>query len=391
MAISNETKELDKKKQTSSSDLTNTTVKSMVNFIFSLASMILLIILYFIFGSIILYECKLAQSNIVPTNLECYPYTNTYPEIKQIFTNIFITNTNPQESVKLSFPYNELNSKHSLLEMFRNYKEGPNSNFLINYIISIIEGLINYNNNSITTFFNLLNQIPEILIVTLGPIISLFYFIITPILGIFVFIYYYFMEMNWLFKINVKASADGKPIWKDVNLLSPVGYVNSFILAFVFFMLFWVLLFTAAPFACIILFYLCFLMTFGYTGEINNKIATMGTIIKGTFINYKVIIAVTLSLFIVLTSFSNLGVVSGIFSLFIVLLIYFNFIKLNIFESTTPNNLSPLTSSNQAIKKCPLGKSKTMMSTFTNFLDDMKGVGIGKDLKKLSKKFMINE
>ena len=98
MAISNETKELDKKKQTSSSDLTNTTVKSMVNFIFSLASMILLIILYFIFGSIILYECKLAQSNIVPTNLECYPYTNTYPEIKQISTTL---EEKPKRKLKL--------------------------------------------------------------------------------------------------------------------------------------------------------------------------------------------------------------------------------------------------------------------------------------------------
>lgn len=387
---SNETKELDKKKVTNSNSA-STTVKSTVSFIFSVASMILLIILYFVFGSIILYECKLAQSNIVPTNLECYPYTNTYPEIKQILTNIFITNTNPQESVKLSFPYNELNSKQSLLEMFRNYKQGPNSNFLLNYIISIIEGLINYNNNSITTFFNLLNQIPEILIVILGPIISLLYFIIAPIFGIFVFIYYYFIEMNWFFKVNQGNSSDGKPIWKDVNLLNPVGYVSSFILVFVFFMMFWLLLFTAAPFTSIILFYICLFMTFGYSGEINNKSATMGTIIKGTFINYKVTIATVLSIFIVLASFSNLGIVSGIFTLFTILLIYFNFIKLGIFKSSIPNNLSPLTSSNQAIKKCPFGKSKSMMSSVSNLFSDMKGLSIGKDLKKLSKKLTINE
>jgi hypothetical protein len=132
-------------------------------------------------------------------------------------------------------------------------------------------------------------------------------------------------------------------------------------------------------------------MTFGYTGEINNKSATMVTIIKGTFINYKVTISTILSIFIVLASFSNLGVISGIFSLFTVLLIYFNFIKLGIFDSSIPNNLTPLSSFNQAIKKCPLGKSKTFMSTVSDFLDDMKGGGIGKDLKKLSKKLTINE
>jgi hypothetical protein len=31
------------------------------------------------------------------------------------------------------------------------------------------------------------------------------------------------------------------------------------------------------------------------------------------------------------------------------------------------------------------------MSTVSDFLDDMKGGGIGKDLKKLSKKLTINE
>lgn len=52
-----------------------------------------------------------------------------------------------------------------LLDMFRNYKENPSSNFFINYIIAILEGLICYSNNAITGFFNLLNGTPELFIV----------------------------------------------------------------------------------------------------------------------------------------------------------------------------------------------------------------------------------
>ena len=127
-------------------------------------------------------------------------------------------------------------------------------------------------------------------------------------------------------------------------------------------------------------------MTFGYTGEINNKSATMGTIIKETFKNYKVTISTVLSIFIVLSTFTNLGVIPGVFSLFTVLLISFNFIKLNIFESNVPSNLSPLTSSKQAIKKCTLGKPKTILSQVTNLFKNVNGDKIGSELKKLGTK-----
>ena len=384
--VINETKELDAKKKETNSIVPNISANNIMSFIYSLVKIILLIIVYFIFGSIVLYECKLAQSNIVPTNLECYPYTNSYPEIKQILTNIFITNTDPQESVKLSFPYNEANSSNSFLEMFRSYKENPSATSFLIYMISILEGVINYSNNSITTFFNFLNNIPEILIVLLGPIISLFYFIISPLIGILVFCYYYFSEMGWLFKTNTNTNENSKPIWSDLNFLNPTGYISSFFLAGVFFILFWILLFTVAPFVPILIFYVCLFMTFGYTGEINNKSATMGTIIKETFKNYKVTISTVLSIFIVLSTFTNLGVIPGVFSLFTVLLISFNFIKLNIFESNVPSNLSPLTSSKQAIKKCTLGKPKTILSQVTNLFKNVNGDKIGSELKKLGTK-----
>jgi hypothetical protein len=91
---------------------------------------------------------------------------------------------------------------------------------------------------------------------------------------------------------------------------------------------------------------------------------------------------------IVLNAFSTLGMIPGIFSLIIILLIAFKFIKINIFEPIKATNLSPLTSFDQAVKKCT-GSSKTSPS-FLNNIENLfgmkKGGGIGKELKKLHKK-----
>lgn len=388
--LNKNTEQLDKKKlQNDSGTQTNKTIKNIWKYILSVFVTILIVIGYFIFSSIILYECKLAQSNIVPTNLECYPYTENYPEIQKIFTNIFVSNTEPQTSVKLNFPYDKPNSKNMLLDMFRKYKENPKSNFLINYFISILEGLINYSNNALVTFFNFLNKMPEVLIIILGPILSGIYFILSPVIGIFVFIYYYFLEMKWLFKENTNSNENDKPIWTDVNLFEPVNYGVALFLVFIFFIIFWILIFTVTPILSFVIFYMCFFMTFSYKGEIDNKKATVFTIIQETFKHYKVTLTTILSIMIILNTISNLGILPGVFAIITVILIYFKFIPMNIFEPIKATNLSPVSSFEQAEKKCHYNAKNypvTFFELFDNFFDNKKGGGIGRELKKLNKK-----
>jgi hypothetical protein len=387
----NDTPELDKKKQQlNAGSITATkSINNIGSFLISILITVLLIVGYFIFGSIILYECKLAQSNIMPTNLECYPYTEANLEIHPVSTNIFITNTEPPESVKLSFPYDKYNSKNIFLDFFRKYKEQPRSNFLINYIIAILEGLINYSNNALTSFFNLLNGLPEILIIIFGPIFSTIYFGLVPIVGIFVFIYHYFSEMSWFFKENTSTNSN-KPNWTNINLFEPVIYGSALFLVFIFFILFWILLFTITPILSIIIFYICFFMSLAYKGEIDGKKITIFTIIQDIFKYYKVTMTIIISVMIVLSAYSHLGVLPGVFSILTVLLIYFKFIPINIFESIKATNLSPLSSFEQATKKCnPVHgyKPKTFSELFGNFFDvNQKGGGIGRELKKLNKK-----
>jgi hypothetical protein len=396
----NDTQNLDAKKNnsnkssssssllSSSSSQNTSSVGGLGSYITSIVSVVITIIIYFIFGAITLYECKLAQSNILPTDLECYPYTETRPQIQQIVTNIFITNTDPQESVKLGFPYDKYNSKSKLLDMFRKYKEMSNSSFFLNYFISIFEGLINFSNNALNSYYNLLNGTPELFIVLLGPIISLFYFCVVPFVGLFVIIYYYFSSMKWFFKENVNTNSNNNANWKDINLLEPFRYGSAWFLVFVFFILFWVLLFTFMPLIPFIVFYMCIFFSLGYKGEINNEKVSLGHIIKNIFKHYKLTIMIIFTIFIIVSAFSNLGTTAGVFSIITVVLIYFNIIPIKIFQAYVPPNLTPVTSFDQAEKKCsPISnKPKSLLENIQNFFDIQKGGRLTKELKKLSKK-----
>jgi hypothetical protein len=384
----NDTQNLDAKKQQANTTPSSQNISNLGSYLSSLVSIIITLVIYIIFGAITLYECKLAQSNILPTDLECYPYTETRPQIQQILTNIFITNTDPQQSVKLGFPYDKYNSKNMLLDMLRKYKEKSNSGFFFNYFIAILEGLINYSNNALNSYYNLLNGTPELFIVLLGPIISLFYFCVVPFIGLFVTIYYYFSSMKWFFKENVNTNSNGHANWKDVNLLDPMRYGSSFFLVFIFFILFWVLLFTFMPLMPFVVFYMCFFFSLGYKGEINNEKVSLGHIIKNIFKHYKLTIVIIFTIFMVISAFSNLGTTAGVFSILTVVLIYFNIIPIKLFQAYAPSNLSAVTSFEQAEKKCSAvsTKPKSFLDNMQNFFDIQKGGRLTKELKKLSKK-----
>ena len=87
-------------------------------------------------------------------------------------------------------------------------------------------------------------------------------------------------------------------------------------------------------------------------------------------------------------AFSNLGTTAGVFSIITLVLIYFNIIPIKIFEAYKPSNLTPVTSYEQAQKKCSAvsTKPKSFLNNMQNFFDIQKGGRLTKELKKLSKK-----
>ena len=179
MSDSNDTSAIDEKKQQDSSSNSKESYTSKVmGFVYSVISIFIIILLYFTSSSLILFVCKLAQANILPTDSKCAPYTSSKATINPspIQTNIFTTFTDPEMSMKLEIPYDEYNSKHKIIDMFREYKDKSSSNFLANYFISITETLLQFDYSMINVIMNFFNNLPEALIVGLGPILVSFLF-----------------------------------------------------------------------------------------------------------------------------------------------------------------------------------------------------------------------
>ena len=381
----NDTSALDDKRNTNSSS--DSFTSKVINFLKSIIVVILIVLLYFSSGALLLFLCKLAQSNILPTEPTCYPYTDTEPVIKPspIQTNIFTTFTEPEMSMKLEIPYN-INSKNKIIDSMKEYKQKPSSNFLANYFIVIIESLLQFNYSSINTTSNLMNStFSEGVIIGIGPIISIFIYAFKMFINPLYFIYLWFSNMSWFFKTNTNDTGEGKPKWENVSALSPLNFSLGIGLA----ILFTFLLFIGFPilmFLPILCYHNVLFSTIFYKAFLNGKQITSFKIITETLKYYKVSIVTIISLFIVLLAFSKLDTIAGICSIVTLLLVYYGVISINVFQSIPERNLTPSVSYEQAKKTCPNKDSKHDKHGFLyNLLIGQKGGNISKELKKIGK------
>jgi hypothetical protein len=379
----------EKKGQYLSSDSTESYGSKLVSFIISFVVVILIIFIYFSSSSLVLFMCKIAQSNILPSEPNCAPYTDAQPTINPspLKTNIFTTFTDPEMSMKIEIPY-DINSKNKLIEMFKKYKEKSSSNFLANYFISIIEAILQFNYASINAVMNLMNStLPEPAIVGIGPIICGFLYAFGILSNTLYFIYLWFTNMVWFFKTNTNDTGNGKPQWEDVTLLSPVNWFFGAALSmlFVFILIFGFPIVSILP---MVFFHNSLISTLFMKAIMNGKQITSFAIIKETLKHYKLSIVILTSIFIVLLAFSRLGAIPGILSIITIALIYYGIISINIFESIPETNLSPSVSYEQATKKCPSSnKHFEKHGLLYNLIFGQKGGGnITKQLKYIGKK-----
>ena len=123
----------------------------------------------------------------------------------------------------------------------------------------------------------------------------------------------------------------------------------------------------------------------------NGKNISVIKIIQDTFKYYKTTIMGILSFFIVLSAFSKLGMISGIFSIITLMLIYFGIISIDLFKTVNKENLSPLVSFNQAKKTCSYKElAKEKHGLLYNLLFGQKGGNIVKEIKEVGKRLSKN-
>lgn len=392
MTDSSDTSVIDKKK-TESEEGSSDNNPSYDKFLMSLL-IIVFVLIYFSISSYVLYVCKIAQSNVLPTDINCLPYTDNEPDIKSIEINIFKTLfSDPALSMKLNIPYDKYNSKNTILDTLRKYKNSSSSYFLVNYFISIFEVLVSKNFAIFNYIFNVLNQIPEVIIVLFGPIIlSLMTIFVGLFNSAYVFFYLWFYNMSWFFKKNTNPEAKGKPVWEDVTIVEPFSYACAIGLV----ILFTILLFATAPyiwFSFISVFFVLVTMI-SYKCKINQKDANIFTIFLDILKFYKIIVISIICFFVTTSAFVNLGIVPGLFSLVVLGCIYFNVIPINLFAPINPDKLTPVVSDEQAFKDSCISQDTPRQDTtkekhgffYNTIFGEQNGGSISKQLKKINKK-----
>ena len=380
------------KKDKNNDNSINSIVNNAGYFLLTILILTIIVCIHFSFGSFILFACKLAQSNILPTDIQCKPYSDNSPDIKPVSSNIFVTKPpkmNEQMSQKIKFPYNEKNSKNLLIDIFRGFKDSPESFFLVNYFISIFEYLLCFNYyamNMLFGFFN--NYLSESLILVLGPLLLPVILSIMLIVNHLYIMFLWFEKMSWFFKKNVNDAYEGrKPEWKNISILDPFGYLIGIFLVFVFFILFFIVGIAVFPLiAFFTIVWVLFSMS-NFTGIMDDKEVSFLGIIKKVFKYHKVTFMTVLTFLIILSAFTNLGSIGGLVCLVAALCMYFRIVPSNIFVPEIPLGLSALVSDSQAKKTCRAQKTTSKHGFIYNLLFPQNGgAELVQQIKNISSK-----
>lgn len=318
---------------------------SILYFFISLIIVILLVLCYFSYSALILFVCKLAQSNILPTEINCEPYTDSKSIIEEKIINVFEQNG---KSMKLKFSQDD--NEDFIIKSLKNYKNSPSSNFFMNYIVAIFEQLLCFNYSGLNMTMNALNVLPEFINVLFGPFIFSFIQGIIGIASAFYFLIIFFTNMIWFFRTNTTPKDAKKSEWEQVAWYNPFSYfiaivlITGVIVAGFFGYKYLALL------PAIILLY-CVLSCFFYRVKINGNDGSAFKIILHTLNYYKPTIASITSIFMVILAFLILGYTAGIFSIITLILVFFGLIPVDIFSSSSLNGLSVITDASNALAK----------------------------------------
>lgn len=362
----NDTSTLDQKKnEDTSSDISiEEYLKKGGSFFIYIIFFILFIGIYFSNGSLLIFLGKLAQSNILPTDKGCSPYTtqptqfdNKTPINMDIYTTMDKTNpeVDPQKvSKKISFENNSYNSSSFFIDATREYKNNSSSNFLINYFISIVESLLQKDYSLLNSYMNLINAyFSETMLILFSPILFGLLFGCLIINDFLHLVYFWFAKMSWFFKTNTNNTGEGKPTWENITLMSPFSWFIGILLVFIFFIFFFVVISVLSPLIIVRVLYVIISALF-YKGVLNdNKEVNSFTLILETIKQYKLAIVWIISIFIVLLAFSHIGIIPGLLAVVVVWLLYSKKISSDLFDPVNLNKHTPYEGMfKQMIKKC---------------------------------------
>ena len=195
--------------------------KKITKYLTEVIGKIILIILYFIASTAVLYGCKASVSGTIPTNGEYYPFTDDKkgPEpvdgekVSNIFTTIFL---DPNRSEKISFTDSETREQNKggwlidLVKSFAGKKEDMTC--LKKYVWNVLAPLVSFDYKMLVGVLKYMHDnLWEWLIVAGGPIFMMFVLFGLVILnfGYFSFLWFanmvlFFEYVPFFFENNIK-------------------------------------------------------------------------------------------------------------------------------------------------------------------------------------------
>jgi hypothetical protein len=334
-----------------------TTINQIKQFVLSIISFIVLFFIVFLTGTTLLYSCKVGQANVLPTDKDCFPFTNADADVQKIPINIHNVHLpdNKTGSEKMFFDYQK-NKGDSFLSILREINQNPDQSSFVLYFTSILQNVVLFNYQLLNFVLNSLNSnISETAIVFLTPFLLPPLFFFGLVCNWVLFFYNWFAQLGWFFKKNVNQTKEGVPDWKDIQVLEPLRYGFSIFLSFWFIIFAFVLLFIPIPIVIAVFVFIYTLVKPLFAqGEKAEKPYSLFSFMNDTIKYHTSTIMYIMSFLIVLTSFSTFGNIVGFLSLVVFLIFYFKIIPLPLFQEVMPSmeNLTTLASYKQAKKIC---------------------------------------
>ena len=203
----------------------------------SMVKSLIELILLFILGSRVLFATKIAQFNILPTDIHCMPYTPAYgkkksPEFESYSpeANIDVIDIGDVTyATRILYEINDKTTKSKMLDLIRKIEYSPKVGTFVKYIMTCLSQLFVFFYGITTLVFGKMNEyMNESSIIVLGPIVLVLFFLICIPLSVITSFIICITNLGWLLKRNMNTDSDykhkniEKPVWRSIGVLSNI-------------------------------------------------------------------------------------------------------------------------------------------------------------------------
>jgi len=330
-----------------------------------------------VIGTLTLYCVRASQTGLIPTNVDCNPYTNIQGKLDAINVNInVVKNGENTYSTKLNFPFEEnlLQMEKGFFGFLKKLIYGEKASTYSLYIGKTIENVMSANFSYMNTVYNMLNSnLPESLILFIGPIIMFFIQLTSVFVNMGVIVYYWFYNIYLIF--STKKEESGKTTWEEHSIFDVINLGWTAFYYFIFFLLFcvfglFVIPTTALFVSLYCIFFPMFLQSNIVNGDSKTKVKGFGLTqaIRDTFTFKKSIIMYMLSLIVIsnvsqgFSSYVLVGTILGFLILYFFTDIYKQYLpKASDYSSSGLASYDPVKIETATIKEGHLSTIQTIL------------------------------